>query len=124
MGKGLGYTRMTVKGRPELSNVPVVIQVGGKLLDDILEAIESGSAKRLVVTDITNIEGNAIEALRAGDMVIKRDSTGDHSYRVSFRGATGICLTYSDCENVETVAYNKVEGVWTYDSTDVTHIGS
>lgn len=124
MAKNLGYTRIWIPGLSHILNRPVVIQVGGKNLDDILEAIESGSAKRLVVTDITNIDGNAIEALRAGDMVIKRDSTGDHSYRVSFRGATGICLTYSDCENVETVAYDKVEGVWTYDSTDVTHIGS
>lgn len=124
MAKNLGYTRIWIPGLSHILNRPVVIQVGGKNLDDILEAIESGSAMRLVVTDITNIDGNAIEALRAGDMVIKRDSTGDHSYRVSFRGATGICLTYSDCENVETVAYDKVEGVWTYDSTDVTHIGS
>lgn len=124
MAKNLGYTRIWIPGLSHILNRPVVIQVGGKNLDDILEAIESGSARRLVVTDITNIDGNAIEALRAGDMVIKRDSTGDHSYRVSFRGATGICLTYSDCENVETVAYDKVEGVWTYDSTDVTHIGS
>ena len=124
MAKNLGYTRIWIPGLSHILNRPVVIQVGGKNLDDILEAIESGSARRLVVTDITNIDGNAIEALRAGDMVIKRDSTGDHSYRVSFRCATGICLTYSDCENVETVAYDKVEGVWTYDSTDVTHIGS
>lgn len=124
MAKNLGYTRIWIPGLSHILNRPVVIQVGGKNLDDILDAIESGSARRLVVTDITNIDGNAIEALRAGDMVIKRDSTGDHSYRVSFRGATGICLTYSDCENVETVAYDKVEGVWTYDSTDVTHIGS
>jgi hypothetical protein len=70
------------------------------------------------------LDGKQIESLQAGDMVIKRDSSGDHSYRVSFKSATGICLTYSDCENVETVAYDKVEGVWTYDSTDVTNIGS
>ena len=44
---------------------------------------------------------------------------------VSYKGAGGLCLTYADCENVETVAYNRSSaGEWTYDSTDVTHIAS
>ena len=78
----------------------------------------------VVVEGMTAIDGDILDTLKAGDVVVKRDSSGDHSYRVSFLGAGGMCLTYSDCENVETVAYNKVEGVWTYDSTDVTHIAS
>ena len=78
----------------------------------------------VVVDGMTAISGTILDKLKAGDVVVKRDSSGDHSYRVSFLGTGGMCLTYSDCENVETVAYNKVEGVWTYDSTDVTHIAS
>lgn len=113
-------TRLTVNGRLGWFNIPVTIRVDKELLEDVL----GKATNRTVTTDITKLSGEEIEALQAGDMVIKRDSTGDHSYRVSFKGATGICLTYSDCENVETVAYDKVEGVWTYDSTDVTHIGS
>lgn len=78
---------------------------------------------RIIVTDITALTGDQLEALRCGDQVIKRDNSGDHCYTVSFKGATGRCLTYCDCENVETVAYEKTGDTWAYDSTDVTHIG-
>ena len=78
---------------------------------------------RTVVTDMTALTSAQCEALECGDVVIKEDSTGRHAYMVSFKKAgTGMCITYTDCENVETVAYNCAEGVWTYDSTDVTHI--
>lgn len=111
-------------GRQGLSNLCAVIKIGGKLLEDIIKQIKTEGLKRIVVTDMEALTGEQIEALQAGDMVVKRDATGDHSYRVSYKGATGICLTYSDCENVETIAYEKVEGTWTYDSKDVTHIAS
>jgi len=122
---------MTVQGRNDLKGVAVLIKIGARVLDDILQEygkrlgdVESVAVKRIVVTDMEALTGEQIEALQAGDMVVKRDETGDHSYRVSFKGATGICLTYSDCENVETIAYEKVEGEWTYDSKDVTPIAS
>lgn len=76
----------------------------------------------LEVTDITALTKAQIEGLKAGDMVLKKDATGVHSYRVSYKSTTGLCLTYSDCENVETVAYEKSGSTWAYDSTDVTHI--
>ena len=79
---------------------------------------------RFEVADITAIDPEILEALRPGDMVIKITDTHKHSYRVSYKGATGLCLTYSDCENVETVAYEKTGDVWAYDSTDITHIGA
>jgi len=87
-------------------------------------ALASSTPKRIVVTDITALTGTQLEALQCGDQVIKRDSSGDHCYTVSFKGATGRCLTYTDCENVETVAYEKTEDTWAYDSTDVTHINN
>lgn len=87
-------------------------------------ALAASTPKRIVVTDITALTGTQLEALQCGDQVIKRDSSGDHCYTVSFKGATGRCLTYTDCENVETVAYEKTEDSWTYDSTDVTHINN
>lgn len=95
------------------------IKEGQKLID-ILEQFPIA----ITVTDITALTADQLEALRAGDVVIKHDGTGDHSYRVSFKGSTGLCLTYSDCENVETVAYEKTGDTWAYDSTDVTHIAS
>lgn len=87
-------------------------------------ALAASTPKRIVVTDITALTGTQLEALQCGDQVIKRDSSGDHCYTVSFKGATGRCLTYTDCENVETVAYEKTEDTWAYDSTDVTHINN
>lgn len=111
-------------GRQGLSNLCAVIKIGGKLLEDIIKQIKTEGLKRIVVTDMEALTGEQIEALQAGDVVVKRDETGDHAYLVSYKGATGICLTYSDCENVETIAYEKVEGEWTYDSKDVTHIAS
>lgn len=122
-----GFTRLLMDGK----NIPVIIKLGAEVLDDIITGIKNSikkvadeSTKRIIVTDITALTAEQLEALQAGDMVVKRDATGDHSYRVSYKGATGICLTYSDCENVETIAYEKVEGTWTYDSKDVTHIAS
>ena len=75
------------------------------------------------VTDIKALSADLLEALRPGDIVVKVTGTDKHSYRVSYKGASGLCLTYADCENVETVAYEKTGDTWAWDSTDVTHIG-
>jgi hypothetical protein len=64
------------------------------------------------------------EALRIGDVVIKSDSTGSHAYKVSFKSSTGMCLTYSDAENVETIAYDKENGSWSKTDKTVTGIGA
>ena len=126
MGKVFGNTRIIIPHMTELKNTPAVIMIGGKPIEDILGDIKEESkrsVKRVVVTDMENIRGEVLEALKAGDVVVKEDSTGAHSYLVSFRSDTGICITYTDCENVETVAYDKIEGVWTFNSKDVTNIG-
>lgn len=85
-------------------------------------AQKASTPSRISVTDITALTAAQLEALRCGDQVIKVDDSGEHCYIVSFKGATGRCLTYTDCENVETVAYEKTGDTWAYDSTDVTHI--
>lgn len=124
MAEALGHTRLTIPGLSGFINKAAIIKIGGKLLSEIIEKLTTEGLKRIVVTDMEALTDKQIESLQAGDMVVKRDETGDHSYRVSYKGATGICLTYSDCENVETIAYEKVDGAWTYDSKDVTHIAS
>ena len=83
-----------------------------------------GAAQIIDVNNIKALTNAQCEALRAGDIVNKVDGTGKHAYRVSFKNATGMCLTYSDCENIETVAYEKSNNNWAWDSTDVTAIGS
>lgn len=138
MGKGLGYVRLTVPGRPELGDLTAVIKIGGVLLEDVIEKINADTkkqedgrkklddetVKRIVVENMEQIKGDDLDALKAGDVVIKHDVTGDHAYHVSYRGDNGICITYVDCENVETVAYDKVEGEWVFNSKDVTHIAA
>lgn len=76
------------------------------------------------VSDMTALTSQQIETLQTGSRVTKSDASGKHAYTVTFRSATGICLTYADAENVETVSYDKAGGTWTYNSTDVTPIAS
>ena len=91
-----------------------------------LYAPKTSTPSRISVTDITALTADQLDALRCGDQVIKQTGTMNHCYTVSYKDETvgGLCLTYCDCENVETVAYEKVEGTWTYQSTDITHIGN
>ena len=91
-------------------------------LNKKIDEVKDESVAHIEVSDIKALTQDQCELLRSGDIVNKVDETGKHSYRVSYKGATGMCLTYSDCENVETVAYEKTEGTWAWDSTDVTHI--
>ena len=63
-----------------------------------------------------------IENLSCGDVVLKEDSSGKHAYLVSFKSATGLCLTYCDASCVETQSYDKVGTNWQYNSEDLTYI--
>jgi len=94
-----------------------------KLAQELQNQIDAASLI-LEVNNIKALTNAQCEALRAGDIVVKVDGTGKHSYRVSYKTAAGLCLTYSDCENVETVAYEKSNDNWAWDSTDVTAIGT
>lgn len=99
----------------------------GKLAEILSHfALKDSTPTIIKVTDITALTGDQLDALRCGDVVVKKTGTMEHRYHVSYKDETngGLCLTYVDCENVETVAYEKREGVWTYDSTDITNIGS
>lgn len=88
------------------------------------EKISSKTVGRVVDTNnITTLSDEVCNALKCGDMVNKVDSTGKHSYRVSYKkDEGGMCLTYSDASCVETVSYDYTEGHWVYNSTDVTQI--
>lgn len=81
-------------------------------------------AGTVVVNNITSIDGDTLSSLKAGDIVLKNDSTGKHAYVVSFKkDGTGICLTYTDASVVETVSYDFTDNAWVYNSTDVTPLG-
>lgn len=93
-------------------------------LNKKIDEVKDESVAHIQVSDIKALTDDQCELLRPGDMVIKVTDTHKHSYRVSYKGATGLCLTYSDCDNVETVAYEKGNDGWAWDSTDITPISS
>ena len=84
---------------------------------------EGDSPKRYYVDNIQAISGDILEKLQCGDVVVKHtvESSKDlyHTYIVTHRQATGICLSYFNAGYSETESYDKVEGVWTYNSKDV-----
>lgn len=79
------------------------------------------NADPVCVTDITAISGEVLDNLNAGDKVIKVTGKQKHLYHVSYKGegvGEGICLTYVDAGLIETVAYDRTENGWVYNSTD------
>ena len=72
-------------------------------------------------TGITELSDAVLSKLKCGDIVCKEDSSGKHSYIVSFKkDGVGICLTYADGSGyIETVSYDFTEGHWVYNSTDI-----
>lgn len=77
-----------------------------------------------VVSSMSTLTTAEINRLKAGDIVLKKDESGFHSYIVSYKKeGTGICLTYTDASCVETASYDLVDGEWVYNSTDITPLG-
>lgn len=94
----------------------------GKGLTAILE--DFAKNYRLEVADVTALTTEQCEGLACGGVVVKNQNGNKHAYIVSYKeDGVGLCLTYTDCENVETVAYDKVGNDWVFNSKDVTHIG-
>lgn len=79
----------------------------------------------LEVGDVKSLTSEQINSLHCGDIVAKKDESGNHAYIVSYKkDGTGICLTYTDASCVETVSYDLVDGEWVYNSTDITPLSS
>ena len=82
-----------------------------------------GSAVYIEASDMQKIPGNILDALNCGDFVIKHTVEGGkdlyHYYAVSHKQETGICITYNTTGYSETISYDKVDGVWTFNSQDV-----
>ena len=95
------------------------------VLADILKAAING-AVAIEVADITKLTNDQLDSLNVGDKVVKVTGTARHLYLVSYKDAEngGLCLTYTDAANVETVSYDHTESGWDYNSTDKTHIGA
>lgn len=81
------------------------------------------SLKRIYVNNIKTLTNDQIAVLSSGDEVIKQTGNQKHTYIVSYKeDGQGMCLTYTDASVVETVSYDLINGVWTYNSTDSTSI--
>lgn len=75
----------------------------------------------LEVSNITALTTAQINALAAGDVVIKNENGNKHTYVVSYKeDGVGICLTYVDASTAETVSYDFTNNEWVYNSTDIT----
>ncbi len=81
------------------------------------------SLKRIYVKNITKLTNDQIKVLMSGDEVVKETGNQKHTYIVSYKEqGQGMCLTYADATYVETVSYDLINGVWTYNSTDSTEL--
>lgn len=81
------------------------------------------SLKRIYVKNITKLTNDQIKVLMSGDEVVKETGNQKHTYIVSYKEqGQGMCLTYTDATYVETVSYDLINGVWTYNSTDSTSL--
>ena len=100
------------------------IDSGGALAEILAELTHA--AKPIEVADITALTDEQLDGLNVGDKVAKKTGTAQHLYVVTYKDAEngGLCLTYADAANVETVSYDHTESGWAYNSTDKTHIGA
>lgn len=91
----------------------------GGALPVILKAI-AGAAMPIEVADITKLTDEQLDSLNVGDKVVKVTGTDKHLYVVTYKATTGggICLSYFDAVNTETVSYDRTESGWAYNSTD------
>ena len=83
-----------------------------------LDVLFESFVKVLVVSDITALTNEQIEALRCGDIVIKNESGNKHSYVVAYKKEDEMSLVYVDHENAEEVYYEKTGSNWAYIQTD------
>lgn len=81
----------------------------------------SSTPQTTLVTDITALTAEQLNALKLGDIVIKSLDGGynNHTYTVSYKnGSLGECsLVYSSYDMIEEVSYKKVNNAWTYIET-------
>lgn len=94
------------------------IDIGGALAEILTEL--AGAAVAIEVTDITKLTDEQLDSLNVGDKVVKVTGTDKHLYVVTYKATTGggICLSYFDAVNTETVSYDRTESGWAYNSTD------
>ena len=78
---------------------------------------------RIEVEDMEKISGSILDDLECGDIVVKCTKEGGkilkHCYIVSHKQETGICISYNTTGYSDTYSYDKIDGIWTFNSKDV-----
>lgn len=95
-------------------------------LEKIAQAILALNKPAIEVTDITAMTKEQLDALEVGDKVVKVTGVQKHLYFVTYKGAgagQGICLSYNDAGYGETVAYDRTDDGWVFNSVDVKTYG-
>lgn len=68
------------------------------------------------VQDMTDIDSDIIDDLKAGDVVVLNDRSQKYCFITSFKSNGVCCMTYTDNEVIQTVVYT-YSSVWAYDDT-------
>lgn len=99
---------------------------GGIPKADLAQAVQDvlDAAPVAITANPESLTSAQCEALTVGDQVVKEDASGKHVYTVTYKSATGMCLTYVDAENVETIAYDKADDTWSKTDKTVTGIAT
>lgn len=94
------------------------IDISGALAEILADL--ANASKPIEVADITALTAEQLDALNVGDKVVKITGTDKHLYVVTYKATTGggLCLSYFDAVNTETVSYDRTESGWAYNSTD------
>ena len=96
-----------------------------KVVDDQGTPTPTDDKKKEIIR-VTNIKGlttKQCNALNVGDQVIKKTGNQLHLYTVTYKEENqGMCLSYIDAENAETVAYdfNGTTKKWAWTDTTIT----
>lgn len=74
-------------------------------------------------SEMESIPAYLLDDLECGDIVVKHTVESGkhlyHTYIVSHKQATGICISYNTTGYSDTYSYDKIDGVWTFNSKDV-----
>lgn len=99
------------------------VDAGGALAEILAEL--AGASAPIEVSDITKLTNEQLDALNVGDKVVKVTGNDKHLYLVTYKATTGggICLSYNAAGYGETVAYDRTESGWAYNSTDIKTYG-
>lgn len=74
----------------------------------------------LKTSNITQLTTAEVEALKPGDIVLKKTGNMYHTYFVTYKEEhVGICISYFAAAYSETVSYDYTGGEWVYNSTDI-----